>query len=169
MVITTIAGRREQQHGEVLRRLEPLGPDVAQRQQQREEQRRHHEDAEEDRERVDPHHPGHGDGGTVVADVDPLPGQRAAGGEGAEEGDHGGDGHDRRARAQERAEQHDEDAGTRQRQHRRQRQPVDVRPVDRVRGHRGEQAGAHFSAPWRTSPFGTDGAFGPRFDTPGSR
>ena len=92
-----------------------------------------------------------------------------AGGEGAEEGDDGGDGHDRRARAQERAQQHHQDAGTGQRHHRRQREPVDVRPVDRVGGHRGEEAAAHFSAPFRTSPFGTDGAFGPRLDTPGSR
>jgi len=105
----------------------------------------------------------------VIPDVDPLPRQRAAGGEGAEQGDDGGDGHDGRAGAKQRAQQHHEDAGTRQRHHRRERQPVDVRTVDRVGGHRGEDAGAHLPAAFRTSPFGTDRAFGPRLDTPGSR
>ena len=106
--------------------------------------------------------------GAVVTDVDPLPRQRAPGGERAEERDDGGDGNDRRARAQHRAQQHDQHAGPRQGEHRGDRQPVDVRRHDRVGRDRGEGDDGHFVVSFGPG-FGTERASGPWFETPGSR
>ena len=159
---------RQRQHREVFGDLEARGPDVADGEQQGQEQRGDDEDAEEHRERVDVHHRRQGDDGAVVAEMAPLPGQHRAGRDGAGERDDDRDRLDRRARAQHRAQQHDQHAGAREREDGRDAQPVDAGRDDRIGTDDGEERAHHFSA-FVVGAFGTDFASGPSLATPGSR
>ena len=158
------AGRREQQEREVLGSREAFAPQVLAREQERHGRREHDDDAEEHGEAVDAHHPRHGRDRAVVADVHPLPGEGAAGGEQSPDRQRECDARGPGSVAQQGAEQDDEDARADEREHRGDREPVDRRGGDGLDdAHHFEPApDPPSSEPPESSTLAMPGGFGSR-------